>query len=317
MKHSFSINWFILAGLLFCNFCFAQMPVDEVLRQSILVSTKLHDATKSETFVLKGEEANKFDIEKYLNENLSKADVRILGTKTSYEKTVKIDFDSKKMNTEVDCYKICKKIVKVEKTPVFGLTVSPVDDLSGVLVETVFAGSAAEQAGIQQGDLITYVGEDFIQSGCDMLVTVGNATVGEVLDVQFETTNERKISPIALGYKLKETVSYEYCCPQVLAEKEEEIKNNLPTGQAGNAFTVFPNPTEGLTQLKFQATEKSNLTIHLTDVAGHILKELEVQNFDGYLNETLDLSVYSAGLYFIQITQGKAVFTEKVVLQKR
>ncbi|MFK7774480.1 MAG: T9SS type A sorting domain-containing protein [Saprospiraceae bacterium] len=290
------------------NSLFAQLAPDEVIRENWLISSKKHGELNSEYQYLNGDEARDFNIEKYIAENIQHSELIISGKKISYEKTVKIEFDSRNVVMQNDCNQFCKNIVTISKVPVFGLTVSPMDDLQGVLVETVYEGSSAELAGIQPGDMITNIADSIIQSGCDLNQSIEEVGVGEVLDVFVEDGGNQKILPLILGYKIQEIVTYDYCCNSELnVEMSDEIMEN--------DFSVFPNPTDGITQLKFQSGERSDLKISLTDVAGHQLLQSEVKDFNGFYNEVLDLTDYAAGLYFVQIMQGERVWTEKIVLQ--
>lgn len=284
---------------------------EEVLAQSLMISIKKHGAKNSEYIVKSGLEAEQFNIEKYLKENLDHADIRILGKVTSYGKTIKINFDSKKLNQDNECQTLCKKITSVSKMPLLGLSAVAMDDLKGLTVERVFEGSAADIAGIEQGDIITFVGDSIMQSGCDLTVAVGGASIGEVLDIHLEDDNEKEILPIVLGYKVVENVTYEYCCPENISL---EIGNQV---SSNNQLTVFPNPTDGLTQLRFYNFETGNLEINMTDVAGQVIYNRSVKEFSGVFHESFDLTNYPSGMYFIQVVQGNESWTEKVVLQTK
>ena len=303
----------LIALLFFSNVTVAQVAEqkEEVLAQSLMISIKKHDTKNSEYIVKSGLEAQQFNIEKFIEENLPTADIHILGKITSYGKTVRINFDSKNLDQENDCQKLCKKITSVSKKPLLGLSAVAMDDLNGLTVERVFAGSAADQAGIEQGDVITFVGDSIMQSGCDLTIAVGNASIGEVLDIHMEEGNTREILPIVLGYKVVENVTYEFCCPEnfAIGGENEIIKNNN--------LAVFPNPTDGLTQLRFSNFETADLEIIVTDVASQVLYNRSVKEFNGVFHESFDLTDYPAGMYFIQVVQGNQSWTEKVVLQKR
>ncbi len=305
-------NYLIPSLLLFFfllqNSLLAQLSADEVVRENYLISIKKHGEQNSEYQYLNGEEAQSFNIEKYIADNIQHSNFIISGKKISYGKTIKIEFDSKNISVQDDCNQLCKSIVTVSKVPVFGLTVSAMDDLQGVLVETVYEGSSAEFAGIQPGDMITFVEDSIIQSGCDLLESIGEVEVGEVLDVFIEEEGSQKILPLIIGYKIQEIVTYDYCC-------NSELNVEVSDEKIGNEFSVFPNPTDGITQLKFQSGERTDLNISLTDVAGHQIYKSEVKDFNGFYNEVLDLTNYAAGLYFVQIIQGEQVWTEKIVLQ--
>lgn len=304
----FFIPSFLCCFFLIGNSVFAQFSSDEVVRETLMISIKKHGEQNSKYQLLVDEKVRNFNIKEYITENVQYADIQIVGSKISYGKTVKINFDSKKLDWQNDCNQICKSIVNISKIPVMGLTISPMNDLQGVLVETIYEGSAADIAGIQPGDMITFVSDSIIQSGCDMTESIEEVEVGEVLDIFIEEEGKQKILPLILGYKIEEITTYEYCCDSEMMKDEDNDKAEIQ-------FSIFPNPTDGIAQLKFRSSGKTDLKISLTDVAGHHIFKTEVKDFDGFYNEVLDLTDYAAGLYFIQIMQGRQVWTEKIVLQ--
>lgn len=299
---------FILCLFLPTHKLFAQLSPDVVVRESLMISVKKHDEMNPVYQYLVDEEARAFDIESFIADQIATAEIQISGMKTSYNKTVKIEFDSRKLEVKEGKRSFCKNIVKISKIPVFGLTVSPMDDLQGVLVETVYEGSAAELAGIQPGDMISYVSENVIQSGCDIAESLEDVEVGEVLDIFMEKNGEHLINPLIVGYKIEEVVSYNYC------DHPELLETTNQSTQMSN-LTIFPNPTADITQLKFRSSDKTKLNIRITDIAGQQISVSEVEDFDGFYHEVLDLSHFTSGVYFVQIQQGEKIWTEKVVLQ--
>ncbi len=307
------MKYFFIPSFIFCFFLigdnvFAQVSAEEIVNQTLMISNKKHGELNPHYLYLTGEQMRNFNIEKYIAENIQDADIQISGSKISYEKIVKIEFDSRNLALQSGCFEFCKSIVSISKISSFGLTVSPMDDLQGVLVEAVYEGSAAELAGIQQGAMITFVADAVIQSGCDLAEIIEDAEVGEVLDIYIEEEGKQKIVPLILGYKIEEVITYKNCC-------DSESMANDENNKIESELSIFPNPTAGITQLKFRSTEKSDLRISLTDVAGHQMFNSVVKGFGGYYHEVLDLTDFAAGLYFVQIMQGQQVWTQKVVVQ--
>lgn len=298
---------FLACFLFLGNHTFAQAN-DKTISQSLLISIKKHSATHTEYITKVDDEASRFDIEKFVTENIATADIRIIGKITSLGKITKIDFDSKKLDAENDCNSLCKKIIEVKKTPLLGVQVIATDDLNGVLVETVFEGSAAEGAGIEQGDVIYYVDDAIIQSGCDLTIEMNDATVGEVVDIHVGENGQQRIVPTILGYKIVEKITYEYCCLPELTLENNKVDHS--------DFTVFPNPTNGLAALKFQSSTRGDLSINITNVAGKYIYQSTINDFKGFYNESIDLTKYASGVYFLQIIQSGETWSEKIILQK-
>lgn len=90
--------------------------------------------------------------------------------------------------------------------------------------------------------------------------------------------------------------------------KEVQV-NSFLTGvnQVGdpNAFTVYPNPTDGVLFVSGAKMDE----IRLVDMHGRILMQFESNR----TQEELDLGDWPAGVYFIQIKSGETTWTSKVI----
>jgi len=287
---------------------FSQKNMDEVLRYSISVSEKNLDGSNRAAFIKNGEEAIQFDINEYIKNHFWKKDFQIEGHKNTYRKKVKLEFDSKKIDSKEECTDFCKKIISVGKIPFLGIVASQMDDLQGMLIETVVEGSAADLAGISQGDIITYIGEDTIQSSCDFNMAVADFEIDQAVDIQILGEEGTEIIPVIIGYRLYEKITYEPCC-------FEEEENLMVEGN--NSLNVFPNPNEGIFQYQFVGTPSDKVEIKILNIAGQIITESEVSNFEGFTNETYDLSDHPAGVYFLHLIKDEQTWTERIVLQKR
>ncbi|PAY22756.1 serine protease [Dietzia natronolimnaea] len=68
---------------------------------------------------------------------------------------------------------------------VLGVTVSDQRDISGALVRTTEAGGPAEQAGIEEGAVITGVGDRVIESGDALVAAIRSRAPGETISVTY------------------------------------------------------------------------------------------------------------------------------------
>lgn len=284
---------------------FAQINLDEVLRHSMIVSAYNPNGSNHETLVKYNEEATTFDVSQFIENHFGKRNIHIIGQKTTYRKKIKLNFDSKDFDQDLNCNRFCKKITSIEKIPFFGVLASQMDDLQGMLVETVVEGSSADLAGITQGDIITYIGDSIIQSGCDLQTVTADLEIDQVVDVQILEEDGNSILPVLVGYKILEQTTYEPCC--VEAEENHTIENNH--------LKVFPNPTDGIFQIKFDGTPSERVGIRILNIAGQIIFEDKISNFEGHLNESYDISNKPSGVYFLQLIKEEKTWTEKIVLQ--
>ena len=82
---------------------------------------------------------------------------------------------------------------------------------------------------------------------------------------------------------------------------------------AKNKIQLLPNPAKSFVKIRIPEQLESQLQYDLIDTKGQI--QIGVLNFRN--SETqLDLSRYSPGLYTLRLTSGKAVWTERIVLEE-
>jgi hypothetical protein len=78
--------------------------------------------------------------------------------------------------------------------------------------------------------------------------------------------------------------------------------------------TVYPNPTAGVLNIRFNTAIGANTQLVLTDVAGRIVITVPVNK--GALNVDMDLQRLSAGRYFIKINDDKTFIHQSVIVAK-
>ncbi len=94
--------------------------------------------------------------------------------------------------------------------------------------------------------------------------------------------------------------------------------NSVMTGivktENSSSLIVYPNPTAGVFQVNYSSTEKSNLSLTISDSNGKRIYTDGQNFFSGQSFKTIDLSKQSKGTYFIElITNGKKS-VEKIIL---
>ena len=83
-------------------------------------------------------------------------------------------------------------------------------------------------------------------------------------------------------------------------------------------FTVYPNPTDRLLNIAFEAKFNSSVSIYFTDVQGRVVKQIERYNQQNNLfKESLDCSDLKAGLYQVSIQQNNQTYTQRIVIGNR
>ncbi len=79
-------------------------------------------------------------------------------------------------------------------------------------------------------------------------------------------------------------------------------------------YRLFPNPSADLFNLRFKTNEKNPVLISITDITGKVLKRQEYKNVGNLFQNTLDLSAFSEGIYFLQINHGAIQQFDKLIL---
>jgi len=83
-----------------------------------------------------------------------------------------------------------------------------------------------------------------------------------------------------------------------------------------NSLEVYPNPTNGVTDLRLTLTAgKQNVGVKVFNAIGEVIWTDNYITTSGHLKTQLDLSQYSKGIYFVQVTTAEGVMYRKIVLQ--
>lgn len=79
-------------------------------------------------------------------------------------------------------------------------------------------------------------------------------------------------------------------------------------------FDAYPNPTNGLLSVSFQAPEKNNYWLEVRDILGQIIYSESLNNFSGNYTKQIDLNQNAHGLYFLSISTAQQKIVKKIVV---
>lgn len=305
------LNNFYTLILLFC----AQITMaqtDQVHSARISITTKATANSSTSYQRLLGEEALAFDLGDFLKKHKNHADIKVRGTMVKDAEVVRLSFNSSDWDGQ--CYDFCEKTVGVDKMPLLGVATVPSEgEIAGVIVQRVIDASSATEAGILPGDILTNIEGESVYSGCDLHTVINAYETGDALDVSVVRNGRNVEVPVILGYKIKKNVVWTNCCK---ATPPAEIAAAAATADLSlGALEVYPNPTTGVAQIKYQSAVNGNFSLKVTDVTGRVLYDNQVAAFSGYFDEAVDLTGQAAGIYFLQILHEGETRTEKIILQ--
>ena len=98
-------------------------------------------------------------------------------------------------------------------------------------------------------------------------------------------------------------VSLDFCSVQPLLAVNENNKAE---------FSIFPNPSKGILNVRLSENPQQNAILTLTDVQGRTILSQRMAS----MNETLQIDHLQDGVYFVSINNGKQKTVKKIVLSK-
>jgi subtilisin-like proprotein convertase family protein len=78
-----------------------------------------------------------------------------------------------------------------------------------------------------------------------------------------------------------------------------------------NEFTIFPNPTNGIVNIRLQKNSETESVVNVIDVQG---RDIMKSTLDAQETK-IDLSNFQKGIYFVKVTNGNKQTTKKIILQ--
>ncbi|PHN07160.1 PDZ domain-containing protein [Flavilitoribacter nigricans] len=189
-------------------------------------------------------------------------------------------------------------------------------DGRGVQVSNIIDDTPAKESGVKSGDAILAMDDVFVNTFNELLhernkhqpddfftLTVLREGVTIDIDARFKTCAKEEPSP----ENPEEEVEEEIEAPQDII-----IDNSLKVEQ----WKAYPNPAFGTLNVQFQA-EAVPTTVRLIDARGRAVYRENMNQFDGYYNQQIDLTDIAPGSYYLQIRQGDQFVTEKIVVVPR
>ena len=101
-------------------------------------------------------------------------------------------------------------------------------------------------------------------------------------------------------------------------KKNCENKNNCTNSDQTNikSLDIYPNPSTNSTNVKFELIKQGNVEIQISDMAGAIVKNINIGSYNSGSNEVVvDLSGINSGNYYLSIISGKSRSTKQIIIQ--
>jgi len=81
-------------------------------------------------------------------------------------------------------------------------------------------------------------------------------------------------------------------------------------------ISVYPNPTNGIINLKINDPNLNDVSIEITDIMGRTINKFTKYCHNAMCEETIDLSNLTNGIYFVKINNVENHIMKKLLIQK-
>ena len=82
-----------------------------------------------------------------------------------------------------------------------------------------------------------------------------------------------------------------------------------------NGFTIFPNPANNYLSIEFESITKQHIELTMTNILGQKMFHETLNSFAGKYSRNLNISEFSKGVYFIEVSSEKGSKQLKVVVE--
>jgi hypothetical protein len=89
----------------------------------------------------------------------------------------------------------------------------------------------------------------------------------------------------------------------------------LEGGSAINNLEVYPNPSKDIFNVSFVSEDIQNLEVRVLNMVGELVYTEGLEQFVGEYTKSINMSKYTKGVYFLEITTNNGVVNKKIVLQ--
>jgi len=222
------------------------------------------------------------------------------------------------------------------------------NDLDYGVAVNVIHNSTAESIGMEDGDIVLTIDGHKLYSWTDLSAAIDNRRVGDPIEVVYwqrgqpitrsrpiksraatHNDHSRPDGPVVVQAEDPQApVSQALLAPlasedvllttveETTASPENQLANPGPVTELDfEELTVFPNPSDGLFNIRFNLPERGNTIVRVFDSRGAVVYTNSLGNFSGTFSDRIDIANNVKGIYFLTIQQDDLRISRKLVLQ--
>lgn len=212
-----------------------------------------------------------------------------------------------------------------------GVYVNSSRHAKGVHINSLIRGGGAEDSGLQEGDALIAIEDEYVNSYNDLLDVLSRYVPGEDVNVTYKRGDQEANVVVTLkAWRQMPTMANTWRANVTCDEKKDELLETeviketnsapvIPTPMFDNTlqvqdFSVFPNPSEGKFRVQFNSTAEP-LSVRVTDLTGKVIYRDNLTKFDGIFNDQINVKKYGPGSYVLTIEQNNKVYAEQIIVQ--
>lgn len=143
-----------------------------------------------------------------------------------------------------------------------------------------------------------------VSSNKDIKIVIGK----EGSDIDIDERNVEGVYSFHFEIKAIDNVNYEDLNKGV--QKKVSPENDLTV----NDLNIYPNPNNGVFNLKFNLPEEGKIAVRIFDVNGKEVFSDKERKFKGEYNKEIDLTEFGNGTYIISIEQNDKSTVKKIIV---
>ena len=86
------------------------------------------------------------------------------------------------------------------------------------------------------------------------------------------------------------------------------------SAQLSQSFNIFPNPNNGVFDVKFEVASRQNVTMDIFDINGKVVNTNQFGSITGQVTATVDMSTFSKGVYLVRLVTEEGTVNKKVTV---
>ncbi len=199
-------------------------------------------------------------------------------------------------------------------------------ELTGAQISKLIDQGAAQEAGLQEGDIIRYIDGFEVSDFSTLFAALSNFRPGDRVTVKYERDGKSlKVKADLKGWS--EIPGFEHMSRSDCGQPELPVPvdpdqariddpnglNNVQTLQLEDA-RIYPNPSDGVFSFSFN-TKPGPLTVAITDVNGKVVYSDRNENATGNYQNDINIKDLPQGNYIITVNQGDKFYTQQISKQ--